>query len=88
MAVPARDAHRQAVPGGDPLGGRPRRVQAEQPRGGGAAVGPAEEQADDELREAVARAPLLLRRRHDRKGEAGGDGRDAQGGERGTWSQR
>ena len=25
---------------------------------------------------------------HDRKGEAGGDGRDAQGGKRGTWSQR
>ena len=49
MAVPAGAAHRQGEPGGDPLAGRGGRVQAEQPGGGGPALGGQEEQAQHEL---------------------------------------
>jgi hypothetical protein len=68
VAVPAGAAHGQGEPRSDPLAGRGGRVQAAQPRGGGPALGRQEEQAQHELREAVARPPLLLRRRHDLQG--------------------
>lgn len=47
---------------------RRRRVPAVGPGRGGAAVGPAEAEAEHELRQAVARAALLLRQEHHEQG--------------------
>ena len=68
MAVPAGAADRPSVQRDHRVDDARRRVQAAQRRDRRADVGPAQEQTDDELREVVTRAAILLRQRHDHQG--------------------